>query len=92
MTPRHLLKIDRSFVTEVVTNPADASIVRAIIEMAHGLKLNAVAEGVETRDQFLHLQRYGCDEMQGYWVSPPLPAEGINELLARELELWIKPT
>ena len=90
--PVHSLKIDRSFVTEVVTNPADASIVRAIIEMAHGLKLNAVAEGVETRDQFLHLQRYGCDEMQGYWVSPPLPAEGINELLARELELWIKPT
>jgi diguanylate cyclase (GGDEF)-like protein/PAS domain S-box-containing protein len=90
--PVHSLKIDRSFVTEVGTNPADAGIVRAIIEMAHGLKLNAVAEGVETRDQFLHLQRYGCDEIQGYWVSPPLPAEGINELLARELELWVKPT
>jgi diguanylate cyclase (GGDEF)-like protein/PAS domain S-box-containing protein len=90
--PVHSLKIDRSFVTEVGTNPADAGIVRAIIEMAHGLKLNAVAEGVETRDQFLHLQRFGCDEMQGYWLSPPLPAEGINELLARELELWVKPT
>jgi predicted signal transduction protein with EAL and GGDEF domain len=90
--PVHSLKIDRSFVTEVGTNPADAGIVRAIIEMAHGLKLIAVAEGVETRDQFLHLQRYGCDEMQGYWLSPPLPAEGINELLARELELWVKPT
>jgi len=90
--PVHSLKIDRSFVTEVGTNPADAGIVRAIIEMAHGLKLIAVAEGVETRDQFLHLQRFGCDEMQGYWVSPPLPAEGINELLARELDLWVKPT
>jgi len=90
--PIHSLKIDRSFVTEVGTNPADAGIVRAIVEMAHGLKLNVVAEGVETEDQFRHLQRYGCDEMQGYWVSPPLPAEGINALLARELELWVKPT
>ncbi len=88
--PAHSLKIDRSFVTEVGTNPADAGIVRAIVEMAHGLKLNVVAEGVETQDQFLHLQCYGCDEMQGYWVTPPLPAEGITELLARELELWIR--
>jgi EAL domain-containing protein (putative c-di-GMP-specific phosphodiesterase class I) len=90
--PIHSLKIDRSFVTEVGTNPADAGIVRAIVEMAHGLKLNVVAEGVETEDQFRHLQRYGCDEMQGYWVSPPLPAEGINVLLARELELWARRT
>jgi diguanylate cyclase (GGDEF)-like protein/PAS domain S-box-containing protein len=90
--PVHSLKIDRSFVTEVGTNPADAGIVRAVVEMAHGLKLITVAEGVETRDQFLHLQRFGCDEMQGYWVSPPLTAEGIDEILARELELWVKPT
>ena len=90
--PIHSLKIDRSFVTEVGTNPADAGIVRAIVEMAHGLKLNVVAEGVETEDQFRHLQRYGCDEIQGHWVSPPLPAEGINELLARELELWVRRT
>ena len=89
--PVHSLKIDRSFVTEVGTNPADAGIVRAVIEMAHGLKLIAVAEGVETRDQFLHLQRFGCDEIQGYWVSRPLPPEGINDLLARELEFWVKP-
>ena len=90
--PIHTLKIDRSFVTEVGTNPADAGIVRAIVEMAHGLKLNVVAEGVETEDQFRHLQRYGCDEMQGYWVGPPLPAEGITALLARELELWATRT
>ena len=86
--PAHSLKIDRSFVKEVGTNPADAGIVRAIVEVAHGLKLNVVAEGVETKDQFLHVQRYGCDEMQGYWVTRALPAEGISELLARELELW----
>jgi diguanylate cyclase (GGDEF)-like protein/PAS domain S-box-containing protein len=89
--PVHSLKIDRSFVTDVATNPADAGIVRAVIEMAHGLNLNALGEGVETRDQFLHLQRFGCDEMQGYWVSPPLPAEGVNGLLARELEMWVNP-
>jgi EAL domain-containing protein (putative c-di-GMP-specific phosphodiesterase class I) len=75
----------------VATNPADSGIVRAVIEMAHGLKLNALAEGVETRDQFLHLQRYGCDEMQGFWVSPPLTAEGVDELMARELEMWVHP-
>ena len=86
--PIHSLKIDRSFVTEVGTNPADAGIVRAIVELAHGLKLNVVAEGVETKDQFQHLQRFGCDDMQGYWVSPPLPAEGIDALLARELDFW----
>jgi diguanylate cyclase (GGDEF)-like protein/PAS domain S-box-containing protein len=89
--PVHSLKIDRSFVTDVATNPADAGIVRAVIEMAHGLNLNALGEGVETRDQFLHLQRFGCDEMQGYWVSPPLPAEGVNGLMARELEMWVNP-
>ena len=89
--PVNSLKIDRSFVTDVATNPADAGIVRAVIEMAHGLNLNALGEGVETRDQFMHLQRYGCDEMQGFWVSPPLPAEDINGLLARELEMWVNP-
>jgi diguanylate cyclase (GGDEF)-like protein/PAS domain S-box-containing protein len=86
--PIHSLKIDRSFVTEVVTNPADAGIVRAIIEMAHGLKLNVVAEGVETTGQFQLLQRFGCDEIQGYWANPPLPPEGISALLARELDFW----
>ena len=89
--PVHSLKIDRSFVTDVATSPADAGIVRAVIEMAHGLNLNALGEGVETRDQFVHLQQYGCDEMQGYWVSPALPAEGINGLIARELEMWVNP-
>lgn len=86
--PIHSLKIDRSFVTEVVTNPADAGIVRAIVEMAHGLKLNVVAEGVETKDQFQLLQRFGCDEMQGYWVSPPLTPERTGALLAREIDFW----
>lgn len=86
--PIHTLKIDRSFVTDVATDAADAGIVRAIIEMAHGLRLNVIAEGVETKEQFLHLQRYGCDEMQGYWVSRPLPVEEADRLLDKEMEFW----
>jgi diguanylate cyclase (GGDEF)-like protein len=86
--PINSLKIDRSFVTDVATNPADAGIVRAVVEMAHGMKLNVIAEGVETKDQFAHLQKYGCDEMQGYWFSKPLPVEAINKLLAEEKKLW----
>jgi EAL domain-containing protein (putative c-di-GMP-specific phosphodiesterase class I) len=86
--PINSLKIDRSFVTDVATNPADAGIVRAVVEMAHGMKLNVIAEGVETKDQFAHLQKYGCDEMQGYWFSRPLPVEAISQLLAEEKKLW----
>jgi diguanylate cyclase (GGDEF)-like protein/PAS domain S-box-containing protein len=82
------LKIDRSFVTDLPVNPADAGIVRAIIEMAHGSRLNVIAEGVETKEQFQLLQGYGCNEMQGYWVSRPQPAAGIDDHLKAEVELW----
>jgi diguanylate cyclase (GGDEF)-like protein len=86
--PINSLKIDRSFVSDVATNPADAGIVRAVVEMAHGMKLIVIAEGVERQEQFAHLRQYGCDEMQGYWFSRPLPAEGIDTLLTEELKLW----
>jgi EAL domain-containing protein (putative c-di-GMP-specific phosphodiesterase class I) len=82
------LKIDRSFVTDLASNPADAGIVRAIVEMAHGSRLSVIAEGVETQEQFQHLHRYGCDEMQGYWVSRPLPVDGIDRKLDEEIALW----
>jgi diguanylate cyclase (GGDEF)-like protein/PAS domain S-box-containing protein len=86
--PVTALKIDRSFVADLPDSAADAGIVRAIVEMAHGTKLNVIAEGVETKDQFLLLQRHGCDEMQGYWVSPPLTSGGVDHLLGEELRLW----
>ncbi|MGH9367935.1 MAG: putative bifunctional diguanylate cyclase/phosphodiesterase, partial [Thermoanaerobaculia bacterium] len=86
--PVTALKIDRSFVTDLPSSAADAGIVRAIVELAHGTKLNVIAEGVEKKDQFLWLQQYGCDEMQGNWVSPPLTAGGIDHLLEEELRLW----
>ncbi|HEY2797539.1 MAG TPA: EAL domain-containing protein [Thermoanaerobaculia bacterium] len=82
------LKIDRSFVTDLPVNPADAGIVRAIIEMAHGSRLHVTAEGVETKEQFMRLQEAGCDEMQGYWVSRPLTLEGVDQHLAEQLALW----
>jgi diguanylate cyclase (GGDEF)-like protein/PAS domain S-box-containing protein len=85
------LKIDRSFVTDLPTNPADAGIVRAIVEMAHGSRLSVIAEGVETQDQFQLLQKYNCDEMQGYWVSRPKPADEIERKLQEERAFWMEP-
>jgi EAL domain-containing protein (putative c-di-GMP-specific phosphodiesterase class I) len=82
------LKIDRSFVTDLPDNAADAGIVRAIIEMAHGSRLHVTAEGVETKEQFVRLQEAGCDEMQGYWVSRPLTLEGVDQHLTEQLTLW----
>jgi diguanylate cyclase (GGDEF)-like protein/PAS domain S-box-containing protein len=82
------LKIDRSFVTDLPTNNADAGIVRAIVEMAHGSSLSVTAEGVETKEQFIRLQQYGCDEMQGYWVARPLTTAGVDVRLSDEIKLW----
>jgi diguanylate cyclase (GGDEF)-like protein/PAS domain S-box-containing protein len=86
--PVTTLKIDRSFVTDVVTNSADAGIVRAVVAMAHGLKLNVIAEGVETKEQFAYLRESGCDALQGYWFSRPLAVDKIDTLLAEERERW----
>ena len=82
------LKIDRSFVSDVATNSADAGIVRAGVAMAHGLKLHVIAEGVETKEQFTYLRDNGCDALQGYWFARPQPVEAVDALLAEELERW----
>jgi diguanylate cyclase (GGDEF)-like protein len=84
--PIDKLKIDRSFISELTTNPADASIVQAIISLAHSLKLKVVAEGVETPEQLQRLRELGCDQYQGFLASAavtPLEIEravrsGIN--------------
>lgn len=79
--PIDKLKIDMSFIRDVVFDPDDAAIVKAIIAMARGLKLRVVAEGVESQEQLRFLADQACDEYQGYFYSRPLPAEEIRDLL-----------
>jgi EAL domain-containing protein (putative c-di-GMP-specific phosphodiesterase class I) len=75
------LKIDITFIQDVTTNADDATIAIAIINMAHSLRLKVVAEGVETHEQLDFLRVHGCDEIQGYLLSKPLPAAEISARL-----------
>jgi len=79
--PIDKLKIDRVFIDEIVSRPEDASIVRAIVSLAHSLRLKVVAEGVETPAQLDFLRTAGCDEYQGYHFSRPLPATEFERLI-----------
>lgn len=71
--PIKLLKLDRSFVRGIVSNPADRKLVQAMIEMGHSLELEVVAEGVEDRAQMESLRALNCDQIQGFFISPALP-------------------
>lgn len=79
--PLDTLKIDRSFITDVSTDPDSAAIARAIIAMAKQLGLNTIAEGVETLAQFAFLQEQKCDQIQGYLVGKPMCAEDAGQFL-----------
>jgi diguanylate cyclase (GGDEF)-like protein len=79
--PLDKLKIDRSFISEIVTSRDDAEIVRAIVSLAHSLHLKVIAEGVETQEQLTFLRSLGCDQYQGYLCSPPLAAADFIRLL-----------
>jgi EAL domain-containing protein (putative c-di-GMP-specific phosphodiesterase class I) len=72
--PIDSIKIDRSFVGDITTDPDDEAITKTIITMAHSLGLNVIAEGVETIEQLEYLHEQRCDEIQGHWLSPPLSA------------------
>jgi len=82
--PIHALKIDRSFVEDMVRIPQSLAIVRSIISLAHSLKLTVIAEGVESYEQAPQLRRLDCDEMQGYLISPPLPPQEIPAFLRQQ--------
>jgi diguanylate cyclase len=79
--PIDKLKIDRSFINHLMTSADDASIVRAIISLAHGLRLKVIAEGVETAEQVACLQKLGCDQFQGFYFSRPVTAMAFEELM-----------
>jgi diguanylate cyclase (GGDEF)-like protein/PAS domain S-box-containing protein len=79
--PVDRLKIDKSFTSGLATNSEDHAIVTAVISLAHSLGLKSIAEGVETEDQVRLLIAEGCDEIQGYFFSKPLPEPDVREML-----------
>ena len=81
--PVNCLKIDRSFVKDVASDPSAAAVTTSIVAIAHSLRLHSVAEGVETREQFEFLRDCGCQTLQGYYACKPVPVEEFTELLAK---------
>ncbi|MEK6593637.1 MAG: EAL domain-containing protein, partial [Pseudomonadota bacterium] len=79
--PIDSVKIDRSFIQNLPADSDDAAITRAIIAMAHSLRLKVIAEGVETEEQLRFLRDHDCDEMQGYYFSRPLPKDDFFRLI-----------
>jgi EAL domain-containing protein (putative c-di-GMP-specific phosphodiesterase class I) len=79
--PIDKLKIDRGFISELLSRPDDASIVTAIVSLAHSLRLKVVAEGVETTEQLAVLKTLGCDQYQGYCFSPAVPPTDFAALV-----------
>lgn len=84
--PVDTLKIDRSFIKDITRNNEDASIVKAIIAMAHSLNLNTVVEGVETQEQLDFVRQLNCDQVQGFFYSPAVSDEEIEKILS--LDNW----
>ncbi|QLC73137.1 EAL domain-containing protein [Pseudomonas sp. LPB0260] len=88
--PVDYVKIDQSFIRDLAIGGEDAAITRAIIAMAHGLELKVVAEGVETQAQMDFLKAQHCDEIQGYLISKPVPAEAFARLLSEQAAVTLQ--
>ena len=81
--PIDKLKVDRSFIIDMTSNPEDKMLVETIIQLAHSLQLTTVAEGVETQEQLDQLLALNCEEIQGYLISKPLPVDAFNDFIAQ---------
>jgi len=86
--PVDIIKIDRSFVHDVPQDADDAAIVTGIIALAHSLRLEVVAEGVETESQLRFLRERGCDMLQGYYLSQPIPVEQFERDILEKVGHW----
>ncbi|MFA7061886.1 MAG: EAL domain-containing protein, partial [Pedobacter sp.] len=89
--PFDKLKIDKSFVRDITSDPDNAAIATTVIAMAHSLHLKVIAEGVETEGQLNYLRSHGCDEMQGYYFSRPVSALAFEQLLREDRHLLLAP-
>jgi diguanylate cyclase (GGDEF)-like protein/PAS domain S-box-containing protein len=81
--PIDSLKIDRSFIQNITTDPSDEEIATAIVSMAHNLELEVIAEGVETKEQVELLKEYGCDQIQGFYISEPIGFVELKKFLKK---------
>lgn len=88
--PVNELKIDRSFVTDMIQNPQNQKIVAMTVNLAHTLGLKVVAEGIEDRDTMLQLQKLGCDVAQGYFIARPMPETAFLNWLEKQSEAKIE--
>lgn len=84
--PINALKIDQSFVRDIMTDADDAAIVKTIINLAHNMNLKVIAEGVENEDAVEYLRKQRCDQLQGYHISRPLPCEDFEQFLIKQAE------
>jgi EAL domain-containing protein (putative c-di-GMP-specific phosphodiesterase class I) len=90
--PVDRLKIDQSFVRDVMFDPSDRAIVSAVVNLAHSLGMNVVAEGVETAEQLECVRAAGCDEVQGYYCGRPMPAWQFEDFLRQGQRIAVVAT
>ena len=84
--PADTIKVDKTFVDGIGVDQ-DATIVRAVVALARALEKDTIAEGIESESQFYAIQAMGCDYAQGYWISRPIAAEVLTELLSQKTQL-----